>query len=177
MKRIPTSQRHQAARRRRGGNVALEFALVGVPLFGLILFTLQLSFRLYEQIAVDYVTLRAARLLEVDSSHTLSTSAATFKTATFCPLLAPLLNCASLVIALRPVASDYLTDSQANPPTLHGALTQPAFSAGGSGSLMLLQVTYIGPTMSWPLNLGQTATLNGASGSAIVSSVPYENEY
>jgi len=168
--------RRRTASRRRAGSVAVEFALIAVAFLGLLMFTLELGFRLYTQIALDYATARAARLLEVNSTQQLSASGATgFQT--FCPLLAPLLNCAGALIGLRAVGTDYLTDSRATPTTLSGTLTQPAYSAGQSGSLMLLQVTYIGPALTWPFSAGQTATYNGVAGSAIVSSVPYANDY
>jgi Flp pilus assembly protein TadG len=165
-------------RQRRADTVAVKFALVSLAFIGLMLFVLQLGFRLYAQIALDYATSRAARLLQIDAPQTLAASRNTFQTTTFCPLLAPMLSCANVLIALRPVAQDYLNDSQVNPPATSGTLTQPAtFSPGTSGALMLLQVTYLGPAMTWPLNLGPVAAYNGTTGSVIVSSMPYENEY
>jgi len=163
---------------RRAGTVTIEFALVATALFGLLLFALDLAFQLYEQLALDYATWHAARLLEVDSAQTLSGSSSGFQSGTFCPSLAPLLSCGNLVITLRPVSPDYLSDSQANPVVTSGALPRSTtFNPGLSGSLMLLQVTYLGPAMSWPLNLGAVATYNGATGSAIVSNAPFANEY
>lgn len=162
----------------RAGTVTIEFAIVATAFLSLLIFALQLGFRTYAQIALDYATIRAARALAVDSQKKLSGSQGGFQTSTFCPLLAPFLQCSNVLIALRPISSDYITDSQINPPTLIGSLTQPStFNAGGSGSLMLLQVTYLGPTLAWPYSWGGTASYNGATGSALVASAPYENEY
>jgi Flp pilus assembly protein TadG len=165
-------------RRDRAGTVAVEFALVSFAFIGLLLFVLQLGFRLYAQIALDFATSRAARQLQVNATQTLTASLNTFRTVTFCPLLAPMLTCANVLITLRRIAQDYLNDSQANPPATSGTLTQPAtFTPGASGALMLLQVSYVGPIMTWPLSWGSVATYNGTTGSVIVSSMPYENEY
>lgn len=165
-------------RDRRAGTVAMEFALIAGVFLGLLFFLLQLGFVLYAQIAVDHATVQAARLLQVDSSQKLSGSRATFQAVTFCPLLAPLLTCDNVLIGLRPVSPDYLADLTTNPPVISGALSLPAsFTPGQSGALMLLQVTYFGPSFAWPVRLGSAATYNGASGSAIVSSVPFANEY
>lgn len=165
-------------RSRRSGTVTVEFAIVATAFLGMLIFTLELGFRTYAQIALDYATSRAARDLAVDSQQKLSGSQSGFQTATFCPLLAPMLNCGNVLIALRPIASNYLNDSQTNPPALTGTLSQPGtFSPGGSGSLMLLQVVYLGPTLAWPYSWGGTATYKGVTGSALVASAPYENEY
>ena len=172
----PWLRRHRRAR--RAGSVAVEFALIAVTFLGMLMFTAQLGFRLYAQLAIDYATVRAARLLAVDSPHTLSASRSTFQSATFCPLLAAMLQCSNVLITLRPVATDYLSDSQSNPPVLTRTLVTPAtFSAGQSTTLMLLQVIDLGPAMTWPRSDVGAATYNGTSGSALVSSAPYINEY
>ncbi len=172
-----TSRRIRVIRRRRAGSVAVEFAMVAVTFIGVLLFTAELSFHLYAQIALDYATVRAARLLAVDSKRTLSASQSTFQTASFCPLLAPMLKCANVLMMLYPVTPDYLTNSQSNPPVVSGTLTAPAtFSAGQTSSLMLLQVRYLGPALTWPL-AGAAASFNGTAGSVLVSSAPYANEY
>lgn len=163
---------------RKSGTVTIEFAMIATAFLSLLIFALQLGFRSYAQIALDFATIKAARTLAVDSQQKLSGSRSGFQTATFCPLLAPFLKCSNVLIALRPISSDYISDSQTNPPTITGTLTLPStFSAGGSGSLMLLQVTYLGPTLAWPYAWGGTASYNGATGSALVASAPYENEY
>jgi hypothetical protein len=162
----------------RRASTAVEFAVIGMSFVGMLMFVFQLGFRLYTQIAIDYATSRAARLLQVDSTQSLSGSPSNFQTATFCPLLAVLLKCQNILVELRPVTTDYLNDSQVNPPQTSGSLTgvTPTFSAGGSNALMLLRVTYVAPFYVWPLNTS-SVTYNGASGSAVISSAPFENEY
>jgi Flp pilus assembly protein TadG len=162
----------------RRGAVAVEFALISVAFLSLLLFVMQLGFRLYAQATLDYATARAARALQVDAAHALSGSAAAFRSGTFCPLLAPLLSCANLAIELRTVAGDYLADLAANPAATSGTIAASGgFDPGQGGSLMLLRVTYLAPRLAVPLFLGPAATLNGVRGAAIVSSVPYANEY
>jgi len=56
----------------RNGTASVEFAVIGSIFLALLLFTLYLGFRLYAQVALDYATGRAARLLSVDSTQSRS---------------------------------------------------------------------------------------------------------
>ncbi len=156
---------HNLARDRRGV-VALEFAITGLAFLGLLLFVINLGFRLYVQVALDYASSRAARLLAVDTTQSRSKNASNFQTVTFCPLLSPYLPCVNTTLALTPV-TDYRNGiGNSNPPP---------FNPGGSGSLMLLRVTYKLPTLGWP-----SPTSGGARGGfigSVSSSYPYQNEY
>lgn len=151
--------------RDRRGVTALEFGIVGLAFFGLVLFTISLGFRLYVQVALDYAASRAARLLAVNSNQNLSQNATNFQSVTFCPNL--FLPCTGLRISLTSV-TDY---RNAAPDTGSGT---PPFSPGGSGSLMLLRVTYRMPALGWPSPAGGPA---GGFGPTVTASYPYQNEY
>ncbi len=152
--------------RHRRGAVALEFAFSGLAFFGLVLFIIALGFRLYVQVALDYASGRAARLLAVDSTQSRSPSATKFQSATFCPLLDAFLAC-NVTISLQPV-TDYRNASPI------GGTGPPPFSPGQGGSLMLLRVTYQLPALSWPVPTGGV----GAFGATTVTvGYPYQNEY
>ena len=152
----------------RRGAAAFEFALTGTIFLGLVLFVIALGFRLYVEVALDYASGRAARLLAVDSTQSRSGSAATFQSVTFCPLLAPFLSCNNVTISLAAV-TDYLSGSAV------GQSGPPPFSPGQGGSLMLLQITYALPALGWPSPSG------GGMGTFLPASVtvgyPYQNEY
>lgn len=151
--------------RDRGGAVALEFGIIGLAFFGLVLFTISLGFRLYVQVALDYAASRAARLLAVNTNQSLSQNATNFQSVTFCPNL--FLPCAGLRISLVSV-TDY---RNATPDTGSGT---PPFSPGQSGSLMLLRVTYNLPPLGWPSPTGGPTV---GFGPTVSASYPYQNEY
>lgn len=163
--RIPPRWRPLARDRR--GVVALEFAFTGMAFFGLVLFVIALGFRLYVQVALDYASSRAARLLAVDSTQSLSASAQHFQTASFCPLLSPFLACSSVVLSVQPV-----TDFR-NGSSIGGSGPLP-FNPGQGGSLMLLQVKYALPTLSWPVPGSGSGSFTGAF---VTAGYPYQNEY
>lgn len=153
----------------RRGAAALEFAVTGAVFFGMALFVVALGFRLYVNVALDYAASRAARLLAVDSNQTLSSNAATFQVVTFCPLLSAFLSCSDITISLQPV-TDYAGGSQI------GGSSPPPFNPGQGGSLMLLQVSYGGPTISWPAPDG-SGTSGAFAPAAVSVGYPYQNEY
>jgi Flp pilus assembly protein TadG len=155
--------RHGWPRGRRAA-AALEFALTGAMLIGVIGFLTDLGFVLYTQVALDFVASRVARQLAVDSRQTLSASPAGFQSLAVCPLLAAFLACDQVTVALTPV-TDYANG--AIPTT--GA---PPFNAGQGGSLMLLQLSYALPVFATPL-----AAEGVFAGTATVTQFPYINEY
>ncbi len=159
----------RSALRDRRGTTALEFALTGLACFGLILFSIALGFRLYVQVALDYASGRAARMLAVDSTQSLSRNANSFQTVTFCPLLSAFLACSNISIALVSV-TDYHNSS-----SIGGSGPLP-FTSGQSGSLMLLQATYRLPGLGWPLPSGRGAS-GGFAGASVTADYPYQNEY
>lgn len=162
--RVGRAARALAAERR--AVVALEFAVSGVVLLGMVLFVAALSLRLYAQSALDYATSRAARLLAVDNTQSRSGSVGQFRTVSFCPLLAPFLSCNNVTISLTPV-TDYLHGS----PTGSGP---PPFNPGQDESLMLLTAAYTMPALGWPLPGGDSGHF---AGNTVTSSYPYQNEY
>ena len=162
--RIRLGWRRWASDRR--GVVALEFAITGAAFVGLLLFVIALSFRLYVQVALDYASSRAARLLAVDSTQSRSGSASQFQTVSFCPLLSAFLACNSIVLSLQPVTTYANTSSIGTAP--------PPFNPGQGGSLMLLQVKYTLPALAWPLPGGGGG---GFTGQSVSAGYPYQNEY
>jgi Flp pilus assembly protein TadG len=153
--------------RDRRGAAAIEFAITGVCFFGLVLFVISLAYRLYVQVALDYAVERAARMLAVNTTQSLSSSSSAFQTVTFCPLLSPFLSCANVSIALTPV-TDYRTTS-----SISGTGTPP-FNPGQGGSLMLLQANYLMPSLGWPMPGGGSSSFGGT---VVTADYPYQNEY
>jgi Flp pilus assembly protein TadG len=160
--------------RRRDAIVALEFAAVGSAFFGLMLFIIFVCFRVYVQVALNYATNEAARMLSVDTTQSLSQSPSQFQAVTFCPLLAPFLACSNLAISLQPV-TDYLNDSTVTPPVVGG--TANPFSPGQDSSLMLLQISYTMPMFGWILPGVGGQSSQSINGGVVTVGYPYENEY
>lgn len=133
------------------GTTTLEFALIIVPLFGFLLTILELGFILYVQSALDYAAMATAR--QMQTGQTTPGSQSAFRSAVFCPNLAPFLNCANVTLVLQPVTSF----QNVTTPT-------SSYQAGGPDSLMLLQATYTTGLPIWPLNVmtlvGTAAYLN-----------------
>ncbi len=152
----------------RRGAAAVEFALPGTAFLGLVLFVMALGFRLYVEVALDFASGRAARLLAVDSTQSLSGSAANFQTFTFCPVLQAFLSCNNVTISLQSV-----TDYAAGSPV--GQSGPPPFNPGQGGSLMLLQVSYALPALGWPLPGGGGA--GGFPAASVTVGYPFQNEY
>ena len=149
-------RRHAA----KGGTVALEFALIGSALFGLLLLVLEMGFLLYAQTALDYAVKEAARQMQTGQQTITSGSAQTsFQTLVLCPFLSAFLPCSGVVVTLQPV-STFQTATNLTPPPAATTTVNP----GVSGSLMLLQVYYSPNIPTWPLNVttlvGTAAYLN-----------------
>jgi Flp pilus assembly protein TadG len=154
--------------RDRGGATALEFGLTGVAFCGLLLFVIALGFRLYVQVALDFASSRAARLLAVDSKQDRSAKPSTFQSVTFCPLLSAFLSCDNVTVSLQPVL-DYRNASSI------GAMDPPPFDPGSGGSLMLLRVSYQLPLLSWPIPIAGGGS--DTFGAMVTVAYPYQNEY
>lgn len=141
----------------RGGVVALEFAFVSVALMMIVMGTMHIGFCLYVQSVLD----QAAALIAIQAETTGGDpTAAGYQDGTVCPSIAGLLDCSKVRVALFPVASyqDIAVPSVSN--------------AGGSRSLMLLQLSYDVPIPTWPV-----LALTGGSALTVVANVPFVNEF
>jgi Flp pilus assembly protein TadG len=152
----------------RQGAAGVEFALTGTIFVALVLFVMALAFRLYVEVALDYASGRASRLLAVDGTHTRSSNRANFQSFTFCPILQAFLSCNNVTISLQQVTT-YQSGSTV------GQSGPPPFDPGQGGSLMLLQVTYSLPPFGWLLPGGRGA--GGFSSPSVMVGYPYQNEY
>jgi Flp pilus assembly protein TadG len=128
----------------KAGLVALEFALIGPALVGLLMLMLEMGFLLYAQTALDFAAREAARNMATGQATAANRTG--FQSLVFCPFLSPMLSCAGVTVVLQPV-----TDFQS------AMVSTPAsqFASGSSGSLMLLQATYTPGISLWPLNVTQ----------------------
>ena len=131
-------------RNAKAGVVALEFALLGPAIVGMLLLTLEMGFLLYAQTALDFAAREAARNMATGQATAANQTG--FQSLVFCSFLAPMLSCAGVTVVLQPV-TNFQTAMVSAPST--------QFGPGVSGSLMLLQATFTPGIPLWPLNVTQ----------------------
>jgi len=156
------------------GASTLEFAIVSVPLFLLILALFQVAFVFIATFALESATSRAARLIRTGQAQ--SFSAAAFKDEVCKQLTAPL-TCGSLQLDVR---------KYTNFGSAAGGLTQPlnesggmkddfSFDPGKSGEVMVIRAFY-------PLDIGSMlpaeVSMSNMSGNArvLVATAAFRNE-
>ena len=153
---------------------ALEFAIVSAPFLGLVLGLAVVAFNLYLQQALDLALQGAARQVQLGRVPP-AYSAGDFAAKVFCPAIVRFAPCDNLVVTLQPVA-DYLSAGAVAIPPPGRLGTSGGFCVGQPGQLMFARVVYLAPVISqfWPY--ATQASVNGASGTALVSSAAFANE-
>ncbi len=160
--------------RDRRAAAALEFALVSVPFLGLILGIATVAVDLYLQEALDVALQTAARQVQLGQVPT-TYSAGDFASQVFCPAFVAFAPCANVLVTLQPVA-DYLSADVVATPSAAQLGSKGAFCVGLPGQLMFARAVYLAPVISqfWPY-AGQ-ASVNGVTGTALVSTAAFANE-
>ena len=100
--RLPHSQPLMSS---RSGAAALEFAIVSLPFFGLLLGLVSVILNLYLQFALDYALQQAVRQVQLGLLPA-ATTAAAFTGSTFCPIFVAFAPCSGILVSIQPVA-DY----------------------------------------------------------------------
>lgn len=95
--------RRAFARDRRG--VALvEFAMIVLPFFAIMLAILQYGLAFFGMVMLDYAARQSGRELMLGNVQAAGMNATTFRTNVFCPRLALFMRCDNVVVSVRPVA-------------------------------------------------------------------------
>jgi Flp pilus assembly protein TadG len=161
-------------RRDQSGASALEFALVSIPLFFLILALFQMTFVYFANFALESATSRAARLVRTGQAQDFSASK--FKTEV-CKEISLPLSCGDLELDVR---------KYDNFGSASSGLTQPldssgkmksnfAFDPGGSGDVVVVRAFY-------PLEIGallpSEVSMSNMSGNkrVLVATSAFRNE-
>jgi len=169
--------KHPVIRRFRGdcrAAAALEFAIVSVPFLGLVLGLATVAVDLYLQEALDVALQTAARQVQLGQVPA-TYSASDFAGKVFCPAFVIFAPCANVLVTLQPV-TDYFNATVVGTPSAAQLGNSSSFCVGLPGQLMFARVVYLAPIISqfWPY-AGQ-ATINGATGTALVSTAAFANE-
>ena len=162
------SNETRTLRTSRGGAATLEFAIVCVPFFGLVLGTLSVALNFYLQSSLDYALQQATRQVQLGLVPA-TTTAADFTAKVFCPVFVTFAPCTGLMVSIQPVADfTAATITVAAPPT--------AFCLGQPGQLMYARAVYQAPVLETIYTTATAATGPGTSGSMIVSAAAFANE-
>ncbi len=150
------------------GAAALEFAIVSVPFFGLLIGMASVTLNLYLQFALDYALQQAVRQIQLGLVPA-TTTAADFTGNTFCPIYQVFAPCTGILVSVQPVA-DYTA------PVITTAASPVTFCTGVPGQLMYARAVYQAPVLSSIYSTAATIVGPGTSGSLIVSAAAFANE-
>jgi Flp pilus assembly protein TadG len=180
---MPLARLKQLGRR---GAVALEFAIVGIAFFTLVLGTMEFGFSLFVDAALDTSVQNAARALQVGAAARSSgQSLAAFAQSAICPNIGALLNCSQLYVSVTAIPSGsgqnyatYLAGNPASPASVTSS--NDTVCTGVGGQLMLIRAYYLSPTFvgllipafSTPSPLDSSQSVHASFASA-----GYVNEY
>jgi Flp pilus assembly protein TadG len=137
----------------RRGTVALELAILAVPLFLLVLGAMEIGYDLYVQVALSNAVHVAARSVQVGTAQGDASGAAeaAWVKSSVCPALGGRLDCGQLYVSISAIPSgtgeNYYTYLSANAPSLTTMTSSSDSVCTGSGAqMMILQAYYLSPT-------------------------------
>jgi Flp pilus assembly protein TadG len=164
--------------------VSMEFAILAVPFFAMMLGLMEMGYDLYTQAVLNTVVEASARQIQVGNViGQVGETSAQLANAVVCPNLHGLLECQNLTVGVLPlpqvvnangvptgVQQDYYTArsvinyTAAAGTTTNGVTTGGQICTGGAGQLMLLAAWYNGPTFVGQLIplFGSVVNINGA---------------
>jgi Flp pilus assembly protein TadG len=140
-------------RRDQRGASIIEFALVALPFFALLVAILQTSLTFFVQGLVESAAEAAGRQLMTGQAQTQGLSQAQFKALT-CSQLPSFLSCSNLIVDVQQAGSFAGVSTTApivsyDPKT--GKPTNGQYSPGGAGQVTILRVMYIWSEQKGPL--------------------------
>lgn len=138
----------------RGGTTAVEFALIAPPFLALLIAILQLASYLFAQQALQTATTAAGRLILTGQVQNANLTQTLFKTNDVCPLLPALFTCSNLYVNVQSY-NDFGAASTTIPTlsiSSSGTVSSTgAYSLGGPGEVMVLQLVYPWKIITGPL--------------------------
>jgi len=182
--------RWSLAKRDRRGTTALEFGILAIPFFLLVLGTCEVSFDLFMQEATDLALQSGARQMEVGEA-TNTTGETDFVTNFICNTTAGrMLVCNNLHIKVQVLTSgeDFSSPSVSNGvlpmngrnldlSTYDGTKGVSVFCTAPPGSLIMISAVYVGPTFLFGLLPGFfNEYYNGKPVHAVLSQIGVASE-
>jgi Flp pilus assembly protein TadG len=171
----------------RHGGTALEFGILAVPFFVLVLGAMEVGYDFFIQSALSNAVYVAGRSVQVGSAQgsASGTAEANWVAAQVCPALGGALDCGQLYVSIAAIPSgtgqNYYTYIAANPPSLT-TMTSSADSVctGSAAQMMILRAYYLSPSFLGLLVPGWSqASPTGSGGRVHVTyaSSGFVNEY
>jgi Flp pilus assembly protein TadG len=159
------------------GATALEFAIVSVPLFALIIASLQTAIVFFEGQALQTAAGKAARQLMTGNAQLANMSQAQFLNVV-CGV-ASSFQCSKLMVDVESGSNFQAVSTTPLTPTYNGAgaVTNTwAYSPGNPGDIVVLRVMYDWPVVSGPLGFNLANQPNSTVllvGTAVFKNEPY----
>ena len=173
---LPLSATHLLLRRfkrdTRGSN-AVEFGVLAMPFFGLLIAIFETAMIFLGQQAAEIATLDAARLVRTGQAQNFSV--AQFRTA-ICAQLSAVVGCSDINIDVRTFPDFGAIDSSLDDLLQQQALGNDPlkFEVGGPSSIVMVRVYAVLPSLTSGLGLGQGHAPGG--GHVIASTAIFRNE-
>lgn len=144
------------------GATAVEFALIAVPFFAIIVAIIQLGVVCLAQQELETAVEKSARTLLTGSAQTSNLTQSQF-TASVCNNLPALFTCGKIMIDLRSATS--FSSADTSTPTLtydaNGNVTNTwSYAPGAAGSIMVLRVLYQFPVVPFSLGMNLSNLAN-----------------
>ncbi len=145
----------RAWRRHRDGAVSMEFAILAIPFFILLLGVMEIGYDLFVQAALDSAVETAARSIQVGTTvGSANMTNSQIVAAAVCPAVHSILNCNSIYVSVQPVTTGDYYNGSINELTALAPSNIVAANATGGGDictgagyqLMQLNAWYVGPT-------------------------------
>jgi Flp pilus assembly protein TadG len=165
--------------------VSMEFAILAVPFFAMMLGLMEMGYDLFTQAVLNTVLEESARQIQVGNFvGQVGQTSSDLVNNVVCPNLHGLLECQNLTVGVEPLpqqttangvptgmqqdyftARNLITYTAAAGTTNNGVTTGGQVCTGGAGQLMLLAGWYNGPTFVGQLIplFGTVVNINGAS--------------
>lgn len=146
---------------RRGATI-IEFALVSMPLFALLIAIIQTSLVFFAQQALDTTSEKAVRSLVTGSVQKTNMTAAQYK-AQVCTKLPMFMKCANLMVDVRAVNGFSAADTS-TPTITYDAAGNPnnlSFSPGDSSRITIVRLMYVWDVAPGPLGFDLSTLSRG----------------
>lgn len=168
----------------RAGSVAIEFSLIGLACFGLVIETMQAGMYFYTSSELNNATAKAMRQVMTGTITQQGLTATQFRTNILCPYLPSVMPCSSVVVNMRSVAEDvypngfykFVNSAQTAliMPTMDNNKT--SFCSGGSGTVIYAQVYYAMPVFSMAWKMFGASSFAGSTVHLVPAAAVFRNE-
>lgn len=162
--RLPSLPHPGALCRNAEGSTLIEFGMLALPFFALILGTIQLIYLLMVQQMIETATEAVGRQILTGAVQQQAMTQQQF-TSLACSLLPPTLDCTKLIIDVQVAPS--FTNATIGKPDLSGignpsATTVLSYNPGVAGNIVVLRLLYALPVITIPgLNLRSAVSAYG----------------